>query len=88
MLPEVVADLVQAKRVGRRPSEAKQYVECAEFKYFFDRQDSFKCNSDGLLTKMLATGTHHQEHGRIVGSSAQCREHFWDTHKQAHAEAG
>ena len=33
-LSGVVADLVQAKKEGRRPSEAEQWVKSAEFKYF------------------------------------------------------
>jgi len=42
-LLEVVAELVQAKKKkGWRPSEAKQRVRSAEFKYFCDRWDSLR----------------------------------------------
>lgn len=36
-LPEVVADLVWAKKERQRPSEARHCVKCAEFKCFCDR---------------------------------------------------
>jgi len=60
-LPEVVADIVRAKKGGRRPGEAEQRVKSAEFKYFCDRWDSLRFNGDGLLTITLATGTNHRE---------------------------
>jgi len=59
MLLGVVADLPLFKEEGRRPSEAKQLVKCAEFKHFGNRWNSLKFNSDELLTMSLATGTHH-----------------------------
>jgi len=52
-LPGVVADLVRAKKEGRRPSEAEQQVKSTEFKYFCDRWDSLRFNSDGLLTIII-----------------------------------
>lgn len=65
-LPEVVADLVSAKKEGRQPSQAERRVKCAYFKYFCDRWDSFNFNSVGLLTMAFATGANHQEHQRVV----------------------
>jgi len=62
-LPWVVADLVQAKKEGRRPSEAEQRVKCATFKCFCDRWDSLQFNDDGLLTITLAIGANCQEWG-------------------------
>jgi len=84
----VVADLVWAKKEGRRPSEAELPVKCAEFKYFCNRWDSFQFNGDGLLTIMLATGANHQERERVVCPFPLRRELIWETHKQAHAGAG
>jgi len=84
----VVADLVRAKKKGRRPSEAEQWVKCAEFKYFCDRWNSLQFNSDGLLTIMLATGVNHQERERAVSPFALRKELIWNTHKQAHAGVG
>jgi len=84
----VVADLVRAKKEGRRPSKAEQRVKCAEFKYFCDRWDSFKFNSNGLLTITLASSTHHQGYERVVCPFAQRRKLIWDTHKQAYDGAG
>jgi len=87
-LPGKVADLVRAKKEGRRPSEAEQQVKSAEFKYFFDRWDSLRFNGDGLLTITLAAGTNRSDRERVVCPSALRREFIWDTHKQAHAGAG
>jgi len=56
-LPGVVADLVRAKKEERWPGEAKQQLKSAEFKYFCDRWDSLRFNSDGLLMITLAAGT-------------------------------
>jgi len=63
-------------------------VKSAEFKYFCDRWDSLRFNSDGLLTITLAAGTNRSERKRVVCSSALRQELIWDTHKQAHARAG
>jgi len=87
-LPGVVADLVRAKKEGRRPSEAEQRVNSAKFKYFCDCWDSLRFNSDGLLTITLAASTNHSEGERVVCPSALRQELIWDTHKQAHAGAG
>jgi len=73
-LPGVVADLVRAKKEGRRPSEAEQRVKSAEFKYFCDRWDSLRFNGDGLLTITLAAGTSRSERERVVCPSALRRE--------------
>jgi len=80
-LPGVVADLVQAKKEGWRPSEAEQRVKCAEFKYCCDRWDSLRFNGDGLLAITLAAGTNRRERERVVCPSALRRELIWDTHK-------
>jgi len=87
-LPGVVADLVRAKKEGRWPSEAEQWVKCVEFKYFCNRWDSLRFNGDGLLTITLAAGTNRHERERVVCPFALRRELIWDTHKQAHAGAG
>jgi len=87
-LPGVVANLVQAKKKGRRSSEAKKWVKCAEFKCFCDRWNSLKFNSYGLLMITLATGANYQEREGVVCPFALHRELIWDTHKQAHARAG
>jgi len=86
-LPGVVTDLVRAKKEGRQPSEAEQRVKSTQFKYFCDRWDSLRFNSDGLLTITLAAGTNHSERERVVCPSALRWELIWDTHKQAHAGA-
>jgi len=86
-LPGVVANLVRAKKEGRRPSEAEQQVKSAEFKYFCDHWDSLRFNSNGLLTITLAAGTSRSERERVVCPSALRQEFIWDTHKQAHAGA-
>jgi len=65
-LPGMVADLVRAMKEGRQPSEAEQWVKCAEIKYFCDGCDSLQFNGDGLLTITLATGANHQERERVV----------------------
>jgi len=57
MLPGALADLIQTKKEGRRPSEARQRVKCAEFDYYCDCWESLKFNSDGLLTIALVTST-------------------------------
>jgi len=80
-LPGVVADLVRAKKEGRRPSEAEQWVKYAEFKYFCDHWDSLQFNGDGLLTITLATGANHQERERVVCPFALRQELIWETHK-------
>jgi len=82
-LPGVVADLVRAKKKERRLSEAAQWVKSTEFKYFCDRWDSLRFNSDGLLTITLAAGTNRREQKRVVCPSALRRDLIWDTHKQA-----
>jgi len=84
----VVADLVRAKKEGRRPSEAEQRVKNAEFKYFCKRWVSIQFNSYGLLTITLAAGTNRRKRERVVCPSALRRELIWDTNKQAHAGAG
>jgi len=87
-LPGVVADLVRARKEGRRLNEAEQRVRSAEFKYFCDHWDSLQFNGDGLLTITLATGANRRERERVVCPFALRRELIWDTHKQAHARAG
>jgi len=87
-LPGVVADLVWAMKEGRQPSEAKQRVKSAEFKYFCDCWDSLRFNSDGLLTITLAAGTDCSERERLVCPSALRRELIWETDRQAHIGAG
>jgi len=73
-LPGVVADLVRAKKEGRRPGEAEQWMKSAEF--------------NGLLTITLATGIIRRERERVVCPFALRQELIWDTHKSAHAGAG
>jgi len=62
-------------------------MRSAEFKYFCDRWDSLRFNSDGLLTITLAASTNHSERERVICLSALRQELIWDTHKQAHAGA-
>jgi len=73
-LPGVIADLVQTKKERQQPSNAEQRVKSAEFKYFRDRWDSLRFNSNGLLTVTLATGTNRREGKRVVWPFALRRE--------------
>jgi len=84
----MVADLVWAKKEERWPSKVEKRVKCAEFKYFCDCWDCLKFNSNGLLTIVLASGTHHQERERVVCLFTLRQELIWDIHKQAYAGAG
>jgi len=86
-LPEVVADLVRAKKERWRPSEAEQQVKHAELMYYCDFWDSLQFIGDGLLTIMLATGANPQERKRVFCLFTLCRELIWETHKQAHTGA-
>jgi len=83
-LPEVVADLVRAKKEERRPSEAEQRVKCAEIKYFCHRWDFLWFNGDGLLMITLATGANNKEQERVVCTFALRQELIWEPYKQAH----
>jgi len=73
-LPGVVADLVWAKKEGRRPSEAEQRVKCAEFRYLCDCWDSLRFNGNGLLAITLAAGTNRRVREMVVCPSALRQE--------------
>jgi len=84
-LPGVVADVYQAKKEGRRPSEEQLRQGCAKFRLLCQRWGSLRIGQDGLLTITLAANCRHPDRKRVVCLAAMRRELIWDTHKQAHA---
>jgi len=83
-LPEIVADVYQAKKRERRPSEEQLRQGCAELRLYCQRWDFLRIGPDGLLTITLAATHGHLERKRVVCPAALRRELVWDTHKQAH----
>jgi len=79
-----VADIYQAKKERRRPSEERIRQGCAEFWLFCQRWDLLRIGQDGLLTISLAADGRHPEGKKVVCPSAIRRELIWDAHKQAH----
>jgi len=84
-LPGAVADIFQAKKEGRRPSEEHQQQGDVEFKLLCHCWDALKVSPDGLLMITLAADNRQQERDCVICPCALRRELIWDTHKQAHS---
>jgi len=73
-LPGVVANVYQAKKRGRQPSEEQLRQGCAELRLYCQRWESLRIGPDGLLTITLATTNGNPERKRVVCPAALCRE--------------
>jgi len=87
MLPDVVADIFQARKESRQPSEEQQLQGNIEFQHFCLHLGFLRVNEDGLQTISLAAGTRNQEMELVVCPHAFQQKLIWETYKQAHTEA-
>jgi len=85
--PGVIAEVYQAQRERRRPSDQQLRQGCAEIWLYCRRWDSLRIGPNGLLTMSVAATRGLPAGENIVCPTAIRRKLVWDTHEQAHAGA-
>jgi len=83
----VVADVYQAKREGRRPSDKQRKQGCAEWRLYCRRWNALRIRPDGLLTMSLAINHSQPTQERTLCPATIRRELIEEVHQQAHGGA-